>query len=128
MIILAWNIRSLSNSCKRREIRNVVRRYKCNFLFLCETKLDSFSQPLLRSIGRGRLTQWEFLPSQETSGGILVGWDATHCSKLDTHLESFSLSLKFKNHADSFEWWLSRVYGLCSPTLNVNFLDELHNL
>ena len=36
-------------------------------------------------------------PSQETSGGILVGWNATLCFKLDIHLISFSLSLKFKN-------------------------------
>ena len=128
MIILAWNIRGLGSICKRREVWNVVQRYKCDFLIFCETKLESFSQPLLRSIGGGRLTQWEFLPSHGASGGIHVGWDNNLCSKLDTHLEKNSLSLKFTNHSDSFEWWLSGVYGPYSPTLKANFLDELCHL
>ena len=93
MIILAWNISGLVSSDKRRKVRNIVRRYKCDFLILCETKMDAFSPPLHRSIGGGRLTQWEFLPSQGTSGGIQVGWDNNLCSKLDSHLGNISKSV-----------------------------------
>ena len=50
MIILAWNTRGLGSKCKRREVRNVVRRYKCNYLILCETKLDSLTSSLTQSI------------------------------------------------------------------------------
>ena len=56
MIIFTRNIRRLGSRCKRRKVRNVVRKYKCDFLILCETKLNSFSSSLLRSIGGGRLT------------------------------------------------------------------------
>ena len=73
MIILAWNIRGMGSGCKRREVRNVVRRYKCDFLILCETKVVALSSPLLRSIGGGRLNNWEIFPSQGASGGILIG-------------------------------------------------------
>ena len=73
MIILAWNIRGLGSCCKRREVRNVVRRFKCDFLILCETKLVSPSPALLRAIGGGRLNSWEALPSQGASGGIIIG-------------------------------------------------------
>ena len=75
MIILSWNIRSLGSSGKRRKVRNIVKRYKCDVLILCEIKLDSLSQPLFRNIGGGRLNNWEFLPSQGASSGILIGWD-----------------------------------------------------
>ena len=71
MIILAWNIGGLGRSNKRRELRNLVRRYKCDFLIVCETKASSFSHALLRSIGGGRLGYWDFFPSQENAGGIL---------------------------------------------------------
>ena len=70
MIILSWNIRGLGSGLKRREVRNLVRRFKCDILILCETKVDSHSHPLLRNIGGGRLSQWEMLPSQGASGGI----------------------------------------------------------
>ena len=107
MIILTWNVRGLGSSCKHREVRNIVRRYKCDFLILCKTKLDSFSLPLLRSIGGGRLNQSEFLPSQGAAGGILIDWDAAFSSKFDIHLGNVLLSLKFKNYANCFELWLT---------------------
>ena len=103
MIILSWNIRGLGSSSKRREIGNIVRRYKCDVLILCETKLDSLSQPLLRNISRGRPNKWEFLPFQGTSGGILIGWDARLFTYLDIFVGNFSLSLKFRNHIDDCE-------------------------
>ena len=84
MIILAWNIRDLGSSCKRREVRNVVKRYKCDFLILCETKLDAFSYSLLQSIGGGRINQWEVLPSQGAFGGILIGWNSSICDRVDS--------------------------------------------
>ena len=104
MIILAWNIRGLGSSNKCRELRNLVRRYKSDFLIVCDTKSDSFSQPLLRFIGGGRLTCWEFLPSQGSASGILIGWDALVASKLEVNYGNYSLSIKFMNHTDSFEW------------------------
>ena len=128
MIILAWNIRELDSSGKRREVRNVVRRYKCDLLILSETKLDSFSSSLLRAIGGKRLTQWNFLPSQGASGGILIGWNTTIGSMLDDFKGSYSLSIKFRNLLDNYEWWLTRVYGPCVSSLKGHFIDELRHI
>ena len=125
MIIFAWNIRSLGSSNKRRELRNIIRRCKCDFLIICETKADSFSPALLRSIGGGRLNYWDFLPSQGNVSGILIGWDASLASKMNMHIGSYSLSIHFQNLSNSFNWWLTRVYGPCSPTKKMQFLDEL---
>ena len=40
MIILSWNIRGLGCGIKRREVRNIVGRFKVDFLILCETKVE----------------------------------------------------------------------------------------
>ena len=128
MIILSWNIRGLGNSGKRKEVRNIVRRFKCDILFLCETKLTSPSHALLRNLGGGRLNKWEFLPSLGASGGILIGWDDQLFAYFDTYMGQFSLSLKFRSLLDNFDWWLTREYGPCSANLKPLFLDELHQL
>ena len=127
MIILAWNTRGLGSKCKRREVRNVVRRYKCNYLILCETKLDSLTSSLTQSIG-GRLNYWEFLPSQGASGGIILGWDDSLSDKIGIYHGTFSLSIQFKSHLDGFEWWLSGIYGPCSSSLRGDFFSELSHL
>ena len=93
MIILAWNIKGLGSCHKRREVRNVVRRFKGDFIILCATKLVSPSPTLLRSIGGGRLNKWEILPSHGASGGIIIGWNSAFCAKVDQCLGSFSLLL-----------------------------------
>ena len=92
MIILSWNIRGLDSSHKRREVRNMVRRFKCDILILCETKVELRSHSLLRNIGGGgRLSQWEILPSHGVSGGILIGWDDNLVSFVDSQVGAFSL-------------------------------------
>ena len=121
-------MRSLGSSKKRRKLRNIVRRCKCDLLIVCETKTDSFSPALLRSIRGGKLNSWNFLLSQGNAGGILMGWDAYQVSKLNMHLGAFTISIQFQNLSDSFTWWLSGVYGLCTPPLKLQFLDELCEL
>ena len=118
MIIWAWNIRGLGSSNKCRELRNLVRRYKSDFLIVYDTKSDSFSQPLLRSIGGARLTCWEFLPSQGSTSGILIGWDALVASKFEVNCGNYSLPIKFRIYSDSFEWWLTGNYRPCSSPQN----------
>ena len=75
MIIIAWNMGGLGSSNKRRELRNLVHRYKVDFIIVSETMIDSFWLPLLRSIGGGRLNSWEYLSSQGLARGILIGWN-----------------------------------------------------
>ena len=113
---------------KRREVRNVVRRFKGDFLILCKTKLVSPSLALLRSIGGERLNKWEILPSQGASGGIIIDWNSAFCVKVDQCLGSFLLSVKLINQVDKLDWWLTGVYGPCAPSLKLDFLAELRHL
>ena len=73
MIILSRNIRGLGSSGKHRKVRNIVRKFKCDILILCETKFASPSHALLRNLRGGRYNKWEFLPFLGDSGGILIG-------------------------------------------------------
>ena len=128
MIILSWNIRGLGSSDKHREVRNIVRRFKCDILIFYETKVESSSHSLLLNIRGGKLTQQETLPSHGALGGILIGWDDRIVTYVDTQVGLFSLSLKFRNILDNFEWWLTGVYGPCTSNLKSAFLDELRQL
>ena len=66
--------------------------------------------------------------SQGAFDGILIGWNDRHFTYLDTYVEQFSLSLKFRSNLDSFDWWLTGVYGpipqilsLCSLMSSISF-------
>ena len=85
MIILSWNIRGLGCSGKRWEVRNIVRRFTCDILILCESKVTSLSSALLRNLGGGRLNKWEFLPSSGAFGGIIIGWDEWPFAHMNTY-------------------------------------------
>ena len=113
---------------KRREVRNVARRYKCDFLILCETKVVALSSPLLRSSGGGRLNNWEILPSQGPSGGILIGWNSSFCDRMESFRGSFFLSVRLLNKMDKFDWWLTGVYGPYVTSMKQSFLEELSHL
>ena len=125
MIILAWNIRGLGSRAKRRELRNLIRISKVDYLIILETKAESLSPTSLRNIGGGRLNRWLVLPSRGSSGGILLGWNDSLASQLDIHLGAFSLSVKLQNKDDSFVWWLTGVYGLCLALDETLFFNEL---
>ena len=47
---------------------------------------------------------------------------------MDSQVGSFSLSIKFKNILNSFEWWLTGVSGPCIPNLKSVFINELRHL
>ena len=68
------------------------------------------------------------MPSHGASGGILIGWDDKLVSFVDPQVSTFSLSIKFKNSLDNFEWWLTGVYGPCISNLKPAFIDELRQL
>ena len=57
-----------------------------------------------------------------------MDWDESLASQLDIYQGSFSISVKFRNKNDSFDWWLTGVYGPCSASAKVQFLNELRHI
>lgn len=54
---------------------------------------------------------WLFLGSLGSSGGVLVMLDRMVVDKMEEVIGRLSVSYKFKNVGDKFEWAFTGVYG-----------------
>ena len=57
--ILAWNVRGLDDREKRRMINSVMRAQKAYLVCFLETKVSEISLKMVKSLGVGRLMDWE---------------------------------------------------------------------
>jgi hypothetical protein len=69
-----------------------------------------------------------FLPAIQTRGGILVAWQSSAWSVLNTSARQFSVSAMVHHVSRDQEWWLSSVYGPAKDCDRPAFLDELNAL
>jgi exonuclease III len=123
--IISWNVRGLNCRLKRSQIKNALKLWKGEVICLQETKLENISRSVVRSLWSNRFADWKFLESEGASGGILLMWDNRVTEVQDCVKGQFSISCRFKNVQDQFEWAFSGVYG---PNLDVDrfiLWDEL---
>ena len=71
--ILSWNVRGANDSSKRRIIKAVVRSQRVDLFCLQETKIQSLSEGLVRSLGVGRWSNWVALDAVGSAGGMVLG-------------------------------------------------------
>ena len=109
--IVSWNVRGLNDVSKRMRVRNLLNSWKADIVCLQETKLDSISRSLIRSLWRCRYVDWLCLDSLGASGGIIIMWDTKVVEKVEEAVGLFSVSCKFKEIHSGFEWGFSGVYG-----------------
>ena len=115
--IISWNVRGLNDKEKRLKIRNFLRSWKADIVCLQETKLEWVTRGLVRSIWSCPFIDLLYLDSEGASGGILLMWDRKVVEKLEEAVGNFSISCRFKNVNDHFEWAFTGIYG---PNLNRN--------
>uniref|UniRef100_A0A2N9HSR5 Reverse transcriptase domain-containing protein n=1 Tax=Fagus sylvatica TaxID=28930 RepID=A0A2N9HSR5_FAGSY len=96
---------------KRSQIKNALKLWKGEVICLQETKLENISRSVVRSLWSNRFADWKFLESEGASGGILLMWDNRVTEVQDCVKGQFSISCRFKNVQDQFEWAFSGVYG-----------------
>lgn len=65
-------------------------------------------EALIRSLWGSSGCNFLFLPS----GGIIVMWKEGVVEMVDYLLGAFSVSIKFRNSTDNFEWIFTSVYGV----------------
>ena len=82
---------------------------------LQETKLEWITRDIVRSIWSCPYVDWLYLGSEGAYGGILLMRDRRVVEKVKEAVGHFSVSCKFKNVGDQFEWAFIGVYG---PNLN----------
>lgn len=76
MKIGSYNIRGLGSKIKKDEIHSFFINNKLDFCCVQETKIESFSDLVGRSIWKSASVGWYALGSRGRSGGILSFWDA----------------------------------------------------
>ena len=84
-------------------------------LFVCKRQLEWVTRGLVRSIWSCPFIDWLYLGSEGASSGILLMWDRRVVEKIEEAVGLFSISCRFKNVSDQFEWAFIGIYG---PNLN----------
>ena len=75
MLLLSWNIRGLGRGEKRRAVRDLVMLHKPVFLFVQETKLNSFDNRTVLALGGAILTKGVGVEVVGSAGGLISLWD-----------------------------------------------------
>ena len=126
--ILSWNVRGANAPHKRKVIKNFLRIYRADLVCLQETKVQEMTVELVRSLGAGRCLNWKVLNAEGSAGGILVLWDNTRISLVDSVVGSFSVTCLFRMLEDGFQWTFSGVYGPVENSFREFFWEELGSI
>ncbi|RVX17539.1 hypothetical protein CK203_003885 [Vitis vinifera] len=76
-----------------------------------ETKIQTLSEGLVRSLGSGRWSNWVALDALGSAGGMLVCWDKRSLEVMETEVGKFSVSYRIRNVEDGLTWIFTGVYG-----------------
>jgi exonuclease III len=109
--IVSWNVRGLNDKDKRLCVRNLIRMWKADIICLQETKMADINRRVIQSLWGNQHVDRISLGSNGATGGILLMWDMRVVEKVDEAAGYYSLSCKFKNVLDQFEWIFTGVYG-----------------
>ena len=123
--IISWNVRGANDSSKRRVIKAVIRSQRVDLFCIQETKFQTLSEGLVRSLGSGRWSNWVALDALGSAGGILVCWDKRSLEVMETEVGRFSVSCRFRNVEDGMSWIFTGVYGPFSKEDRDCLWDEL---
>ena len=78
---------------------------------LQETKLSKIGRSEIGSLWGNRFADWVSLESEGASGGVLIMWDKRATEVQEWVKGQYSISCRFRNVQDQFEWAFLGVYG-----------------
>ena len=103
--ILSWNFRRPNDKDKRKVIKAFLNSQKAELVCLQETKMQNVDSRMVRSLGAAcRNSQWAAVDA-------LLFWDFIVLELVDMVVGLFSISCRFRNCEDGFQWTFSGVYG-----------------
>lgn len=110
--IMSWNVRGLNAPAWQHEVKQVVQLHKPHILFLQETKLHHIDNSLDRSaLGVDYEDNFIYLPSEGTSGGILIAYRRDHFLLQNPRLTTNTISATVIDSRTSSQWTITGVYG-----------------
>jgi hypothetical protein len=87
-------------------------------------KKKEFSSLFLKSIYALYVT-WNFIPSSDYSGGILIDFNCQLFSSIAWHIGKFSITVFLENKSDKIKWSCTTMYGHVQSNLKYEFWEEL---
>ncbi|KAL4606932.1 hypothetical protein ACB092_09G139200 [Castanea dentata] len=121
-------LRGLNGKDKQLMVCNFLRSWRADIVCMQETKLEWVTRGLVRSIWSCPYIDWLYLGSKGASGGILLMWERRVVEKLEEAVGPFSISCRFKNVSDQFEWAFTGIYGSNSNRKCQFMWEEFANL
>ena len=73
---MSWNVRGVNDQSKRVIIRKYLEYTKLDFAALVETKVKKWEHANIKMLWQRSMIDWDYLPSNGASGGILVLWNS----------------------------------------------------
>ena len=119
--ILSLNVRGVNDPDKRKVIKNFLRTHKVDLVCLQETKVQEMNNDMVRSLEVGRFLNWKALDVEGSAGGIVLLWDNSRISMVNSVVGSFSVLCLFRMAEDGYQWDFSRVYGPIEKRLRESF-------
>ena len=106
---------------KRKVIKNFLRTHRVDLVCLQETKVQEMNNDMVRSIGVGRFLNRKALNAEGSAGGILLLWDNSRISMVDSVVGSFFVSCLFRMVEDGYQWAFFEVYDPVEKSLRESF-------
>ncbi|RVW53777.1 Transposon TX1 uncharacterized 149 kDa protein [Vitis vinifera] len=114
-----------NDSSKRKVIKAMIRSQRADLFCIQETKIQTMTEGVVRSLGSGRFLDWGAMGAQGSAGGILVCWDKRSLDLLEMEMGNFSISCRLKNVEDGMVWIFTGVYGPCNRKEREALWEEL---
>jgi exonuclease III len=122
--VISWNPRGLNNPAKRDSVREVIDSLHVNVVCFQETKMDVIDRFIVNQCLGPSFDSFDYLPAEETHGGILLAWNMSMVRITNVVKDSFAISGEV--HTGTGEpWWITIVYGPLRTEDKVQFLAEL---
>jgi exonuclease III len=90
--ILCWNPRGLNDSAKRDAVRVVVDSLRVNLVCFQETKMAVIDNFTVNQCLGPDFDGYDYLPANETRGGILIAWKCAAMMVTNIVRDSFAIS------------------------------------
>jgi exonuclease III len=103
----------------------MIQQAQPHIVCLQETKLSHIDeQPSSEFLGQSHWV-FDFLPADETRGGIAVAWNRNFLSGTQQTKKPYSLTMKMTLNLTNSSFWLTTVYGTSENSGKLDFLAEL---
>jgi hypothetical protein len=126
MIGLLWNMRGMGQIGRIPALVSKIKESRADFVGVMETKKESFSPGLLKSLTGNSPFSWCHLPAKGSAGGILVGANSNKFFMIVGDIREYSVSVMLLDTKSGYNWKLIVIYGAPYEEKKQEFLDELY--